>query len=175
MSTLETLTTLANALVKADENTDAAEKSFKEAKEAARVLREEHIPSVFHELGIDEIKLESGAKFKITQDVCSTLSAATKPAAYDWLVENGHGGLVKTVVSSTFGKGEEEDAVKLSEELVRLGLDSNLKRDVHAGTMKAWLKEQLADGTPPPMDLFGARPVFKATVKIPKPKKATKK
>jgi len=38
-------------------------------------------------------------------------------------------------------------------------------RDVHAQTLKAWFKEQMAAGKTPPMDLFGARPVWTTQIK----------
>ena len=45
------------------------------------------------------------------------------------------------------------------------GLTVKFNESVHAQTMKAFLKEQIAKGSDIPLDLFGARPVWVATVK----------
>ena len=52
--------------------------------------------------------------------------------------------------------------MRLSERLRAMGLQPSLDQSVHAQTLKAFLKEQLAMGTNIPLDLFGARPVWTA-------------
>ena len=49
--------------------------------------------------------------------------------------------------------------------LRELGLQPEVKQDVHAQTLKAWLREQLEQGAEVDLELFGARPVWVAKVK----------
>ena len=74
-------------------------------------------------------------------------------------------GTITPVVSLQFGKGELQAAQDTCDQLNVLGFDPEMKRDVHAQTLKAWAREQLTEGREFPMDLFGARPVWTATVK----------
>lgn len=155
---------LARALVEADAGVDEAEGALKDAKERARVLREETIPAAMQEMGLEEVKLETGQKISIKQDVYASIPAASKGAAYDWLNEHGFGGLIKVEVSTTFAKGEQEQAIKLHKQLAAQGLQPDLDQSVHAQTLKAFLREQIAAGNNIPLDLFGARPVWTAKI-----------
>ena len=159
---LDDMASLARALLDADQEVDNAEQELKDAKEKARVLREETIPSAMQELGLEELKLNTGQKLSIKQEVYASIPAANKGQAYDWLNDHGFGGLIKVEVTTQFGKGEQEEAVRLSEQLRAMGLQPSLDQSVHAQTLKAFLKEQLAMGTNIPLDLFGARPVWTA-------------
>ncbi len=161
---LDDMTTLARALLDADQEIDQAEQSLKEAKERARVLREETIPSAMQELGLEELKLNTGQKLSIKQEVYASIPAANKEAAYDWLNTNGFGGLIKVEVAADFRKGEQEVAMQLFNRLQEEGLQVHFDQGVHAQTLKAFLKEQLSIGSNIPLDLFGARPVWTAKI-----------
>jgi len=155
---------LARALVEADAGVDEAEGALKDAKERARVLREETIPAAMQEMGLEEVKLETGQKISIKQDVYASIPAASKGQAYDWLNEHGFGGLIKVEVSTTFAKGEQDKAITLHTTLTNMGLQPDLDQSVHAQTLKAFLREQIAAGNNIPLDLFGARPVWTAKI-----------
>lgn len=159
---LDQMAALARALVDADASVEQAEVNLKEAKERARILREETIPSAMQELGLEEIKLDTGQKLSVKQDVYASIPSAQKDAAFHWLEENGFGGLIKVEVAADFRKGEADAALELFKELQQRGLQVGFDQSVHAQTLKAFLREQLAAGTNVPLDLFGARPVWTA-------------
>lgn len=164
MITLSEMAELARALVDADKDVDKVEQDLKDAKERARVLREETIPAAMQEMGLEEVKLETGQKISIKQDVYASIPAASKGQAYDWLNEHGFGGLIKVEVSATFAKGEQDAALELHKQLQQQGLQPDLDQSVHAQTLKAFLREQIAAGNNIPLDLFGARPVWTAKI-----------
>lgn len=164
MITLSEMAELARALLDADKDVERVEGDLKDAKERARVLREETIPAAMQEMGLEEVKLETGQKISIKQDVYASIPAASKGAAYDWLNEHGFGGLIKVEVSATFAKGEQDAALELHKQLLAQGLQPDLDQSVHAQTLKAFLREQIAAGTNVPLDLFGARPVWTAKI-----------
>lgn len=164
--TMNELSMLANALIDADKRTEEAEKKLKEVKEHARVLREETIPSAMQEIGMKQIKLDTGEEITVQQDVYLSIPASNRETAYGWLETHGFGGMIKTEVKLFFGKGEVNAATELAAKLQEEGRDVDMKRDVHAQTLKAWAREQLAAGNELPMDLFGARPIWTAKVKV---------
>lgn len=161
---LDQMAALARALVDADGSVEQAELNLKEAKERARVLREETIPSAMQELGLEELKLDTGQKLSVKQDVYASIPTAQKDAAFQWLEDNGFGGLIKVEVAADFRKGEADAALELFKELQQRGLQVGFNQSVHAQTLKAFLREQLAAGTNVPLDIFGARPVWTAKI-----------
>lgn len=161
---LDDMADLARALVDADAAVASADERLKELKEKARALREETIPSAMQELGLEEVKLNTGQKISIKQDVYASIPAAEKAAAFQWLNDNGFGGLIKIEVIADYGRGEQEQALALMQELRERGIEAEFDQGVHAQTLKAFLREQIAKGAAIPLDLFGARPVW--TTKI---------
>jgi len=164
MVTIDDISNLANALISADAKVEEAEALVKVLKEKARVLREETIPAVMQELGLEKIVLTTGQMLTVKQDVYAAIPADSKKIAYTWLNEHGFGGLIKISVDVEYGKGEAEAAVELFKELQARGLAARAEESVHAQTLKAFLREMLAKGTEFPMDIFGARPVWVAKI-----------
>lgn len=162
MTTLTEMAELARAMVDADKAVEQAEATLKVATESARQLREETIPAAMQELGLEELKLDTGEKLSIKQEVYASIPKANQAEAYAWLEEHGFGGLIKTEVSTPFGKGELEAAMQLVERLQSEGLPAEASQSVHAQTLKAFLREQLAQAADIPLELFGARPVWTA-------------
>lgn len=175
--TLDDMAELARALIDADAEVKKADEALSAAKEKARMFREESIPSAMQELGLTELVMATGQKLKIQQDVYASIPAAGKAAAFKWLEDNGFGGLIKIEVTTEFGKGELKNAVAFFQELsehglhvevdgeeVELDLKMELDQSVHAQTLKAFIREQLAKGANIPLEKFGARPVW--TTKI---------
>ena len=159
---LDSMAALARAMVDADASVEQAEVNLKEAKERARVLREETIPSAMQELGLEELKLDTGQKLSVKQDVYASIPSDKKDEAFQWLDENGFGGLIKVEVKTDYPKGEAQAAYALFEELQTRGIQARYGQNVHAQTLKAFLREQIAAGTGVPLELFGARPVWTA-------------
>lgn len=159
---LDSMAALARALVDADAAVEQAEVNLKDAKERARVLREETIPSAMQELGLEELKLDTGQKLSVKQDVYASIPSDKKDEAYTWLDVNGFGGLIKVEVKTDYPKGEAAAALQLFQELQTRGLNAQYGQSVHAQTLKAFLREQIAAGSNVPLDLFGARPVWTA-------------
>jgi len=158
------MTALARALLDADASVEDAEANLKAAKERARILREETIPSAMQELGLEEIKLDTGQKLSVKQDVYAAIPTGQKEQAFTWLEQNGFGGLIKVEVTADYRKGEADAALQLFQELQERGLQVEFGQSVHAQTLKAFLREQLANGTNVPLDIFGARPVWTAKI-----------
>ena len=156
---------LARALVYVDEDIVKQEEKVKELKRKAMRLREETIPSFMQELGVTTFTLTTGQVIKVTQKVYASIPVENRPKAYIWLEEHGLSGIIKSKVSVEFGRNELEKAGELAGRLNSEGLECDFTEKVHPTTLQATLKQEIANGTAIPMDLFGARAVFVASVK----------
>lgn len=182
--TVNELTAAANALLQAEAATEAAEADLKTAKEKERVMREETLPAMMRELGVEKMTLEDGNEITVKQEVYASVPEHRKDAAYGWLEDNGYGGLIKTAITLEFGKDEFEKAQALVDELATLGYtDVLVDRNVNPQTLKAFLRERLAEPKTEfteeelaegqsalSLELFGARAVDTAKVKLKKKK-----
>lgn len=167
---VEDIQLLVSALLDAEADVDKANIALSAAKERARRLSEETIPSAMQELGISDLKLTDGTSVKISDDVYVSIPKDNQEAAFDWLNSKGHGGLIKVDVITHYTKGNANEAAKLALTLEKKGLSVAIQQSVHSQTMKAFLREQLRNGAQIPLDLFGARPVNLTKVTQPKRK-----
>ncbi len=161
---LKKLARLAKDLIHAEHEVDRLTEELRLATERARIIREETIPNVMLEEEIKEITLDSGERLKVDQEVYCQIPANGKEKAYKWLNSHGHGGLIKTEVTISYGKGELKKAATFTASLIQKGLDASLDQSVHASTLKAFIKEQIKSRKRIPLSIFGARPVW--TTKI---------
>mgnify|MGYP003537638207 FL=1 len=161
---LKKLAGLAKSLIEADSEVDRITEELKAATERARVIREETIPNIMLEQELKEIQLDSGEKLSVKQEVYCQIPAGGKEKAYQWLEKHGHGGIIKTEVTISYGKGELKKAATFTASLIQKGLDASLDQSVHASTLKAFIKEQIKNRKRIPLSIFGARPVWTATI-----------
>jgi hypothetical protein len=161
---LKRLAQLAKDLIKADDTVADLEAKLKDATERARIIREETIPNFMLADEIKEVVLDSGERLKIDQEIYCQIPANGREKAYKWLEAHGHGGLIKTEVTVAFGKGELKKAAVFTAACLKKRLDAALDQNVHASTMKAFIKEQIRNRKKIPLATFGARPVW--TTKI---------
>lgn len=164
-TTLSQMSQLAQTLLDADVGIKDLEQKLKKAKERARDLREETIPAAMQELNLSTLGLLTGQVITIKRDVYASIPKDQQAAAYKWLEDNGFGDIIKSVVNVEFGRKELAEAQKLTESLTNNGMNAALKESIHGSTLKAFLREQIAAGTKVPLDKFGARPVWVATIK----------
>lgn len=114
---LAELSTLARAQLYAERAVAEAEKILQEKKNTLLRIREESVPMAMAELEMSTIRLSSGEEISVKQEVYCSISEANRDAAHAWLERRGFGGLIKTVVSVSFGKDEMPYAIALFEKL----------------------------------------------------------
>lgn len=132
------------------------------------------LPEAMKEAGLEKFTTTDGLEIGVTKDVQCGISEARREAAYEWLVENGFGGIIKSDVDVIFGRDERAKAEKLVEQLRKKGLDVTFNQSVHAQTLKSFVKERMADTESEiefPLELFGVFPFDKASVKPTKQRK----
>lgn len=132
-------------------------------------IETEDMPELMKELDMKSFTLSDGTKIEVVDDLMCGITAENRDAAHAWLRENRFAGIIKTLVTQQYGAGEIEEATKNAEAIKTLtGRAAMVLESIHAGTLKAFLKEQRAKGTKIPAKLFGLFPFSKAKVIPPK-------
>lgn len=147
------------------------EDALRDAKDALRQVSEVDLPEAMREVGIKTFTTTDGLLITVKPEVQCSIAVANRDAAYQWLIDNDYGGIIKVDVSVHFDSGQQERAHKFADQLTKKGADVKLEQTVHAQTLKAFVKERIADTESTvafPLELFGARPYTKAVVKAAK-------
>ena len=148
---------------------------YEDAASAARkrlmTLVMNDIPTAMAEAGVgDTFSLASGHKIKIVNFISGALpkEPEERKKAFGILNNLGGGALIKTHFNLIFGKGEKQEAERLAKSLVADGFDFEEKEDVHASSLKAFVKERMRDGSEVPLDDLGLYAGSVAKITVPK-------
>lgn len=147
---------------------DNIENLLKEKKKELQRIEEHDLPEAMDRIGMSEFKLVDGTKISISAFYNASITGDRKEEAFNWLEDKGHGSLIKAKVEAEFGRNEIELAKQFLEFARGFnGLTSDLKFDqsIHWATLRAFVKEQVEEGTGLPLDLFGVYIGRKAKIK----------
>jgi hypothetical protein len=153
-----------------------------ELREQLQQITNIDLPELMHEANISQLKLTAdGNKPAVNlklkpfyrAGIAASWAEERKQKAYDWLVEHGHGDLIKATVTVKFNKEDYAEAQELSSRLTETYDSVNLDRSVHAGTLSAWLREQVEEvGEMPPLEVIGGSVGQVVTIEKEKRKKS---
>lgn len=134
-----------------------AEDALKAANEALRAIREVRLPSLLQEAKVTECTTTDGVKVKLKETIRGSITKAKQEGAFKWLLENGHGALIKRVFEIKFNKDEEAWADKFQRDLAqrKKPVRAEIKRSVHPQTLAAFVAEELGKGKDIPMETLG--------------------
>lgn len=159
---LHTVAEMVTELTNLDARIQLLEDEVKTTKSQRYKVVTETIPALLMELGLTEMKMDDGSVLSMKQVVSGSIKVDDRPEAHQWLRDNGHGDLVKHIVSVSFGAGEDEVAQEtkdlLSAHLAKntSGLAVEDKETVHAQTLNAWLRKQIEGGEGEIPSIFNA-------------------
>jgi flagellar hook-length control protein FliK len=156
---------LANKQLKLATQVAELEADLKAKKEELRLTSEQELPDAMQQAGLTQITLSSGEKISINEFYNAHISKANQEKAYEWLVSNGHEGLIKNEVLLKFGREENEVVNETVYALQARGLSPEVRQSVHPSTLKAFVKEQITGGNDIPTEPFGIYIGTKATIK----------
>jgi hypothetical protein len=135
-----------------------AEEQLDKLKKAEEQLLNKDIPELLAKMRLDECVTASGVQVKVKREIKASLPGhdrvEARMAALRWLVDHGHGGVIKNQVSVALDRGEDTRADDLVVKLRAEGYDVEAKKDVHAQTLSALVRELLANGTVVPTGKF---------------------
>lgn len=170
-ATLERLTALAMESKELEQKIATATVALEELKGKNDKILMGHIPTIMKTLGMEEYKLTDGSKVTVKEDVKCGITEANKPVAFDWLREHEFDGIIKTGVTLSFGKGEQDQVKSALDVLREKGFDPSISEGVHPQTLKSFVKEQLEAGTNLPLETFGVFEYKVAKIALPKTRK----
>jgi hypothetical protein len=75
--------------------------------------------------------------------------------ALEWLRSNGHGDIIKSIISVMVPRGRERDAHQVLDAVSKAHLTAQTNDQVHPSTLKSFVREQLKNGANIPFDVFG--------------------
>ena len=162
---LSIVSTLANKQLKLATEVAELEANLKAKKEELRLTSEQELPDAMQAAGLTQITLSSGEKISINEFYNAHISKANQEKAYEWLVTNGHEGLIKNEVLLKFGREETGVVDETVSALQARGLSPEVRQSVHPSTLKAFVKEQFTTGNDIPTEPFGIYIGTKATIK----------
>ena len=162
---LSIVSALANKQLQLATEVANLEAELKAKKEEFRTTSEQELPDAMQAAGLTQIKLSTGENITINEFYNAHISKANQEIAYNWLMKNGHEGLIKNEVSLKFGREESEVVEQTVSALQSRGLSPEVRQSVHPSTLKAFVKEQFTSGNDIPTEPFGIYIGTKAVIK----------
>ena len=162
---LSLVSALANKQVELAQELASLEEAVKAKKEEFRATSEQELAEAMQAAGLTELVLSTGEKITISEFYNAHISKVNQETAYNWLVSNGHAGLIKNEVSLKFARDQERIAEETVLALKARGLSPEVRQSVHPSTLKAFVKEQLTSGKDIPSEPFGIYIGSKAIIK----------
>ena len=162
---LANVSSLAQKQINLTNEVSQIEDMLKAKKEELRLVQEQELPDALSEVGLTQIVLSSGEKISLSEFYSAHISKANQQQAYQWLIENGHEGIIKNEVSLKFNRGESQIVDETVLALKSRGLSPEVKQSIHPSTLKAFVKEQLTTGNDIPTEPFGIYIGNKANIK----------
>ena len=162
---LSIVSKLANKQLKLAAEVAELDAGLKAKKEELRLTSENELPDAMQSAGLTQITLTTGEKISINEFYNAHISRANQEKAYEWLVSNGHEGLIKNEVLLKFGREEIEVVDQTVSALQARGLSPEVRQSVHPSTLKAFVREQFTSGNDVPTEPFGIYIGTKATIK----------
>ena len=162
---LATVSSLAQKQLNLANEVSGIEDMLKAKKEELRLCQEQELPDAMSEAGLTKITLSTGENISINEFYAAHISKANQQQAYQWLVDNGHEGIIKNEVSLKFNRGESDIVDETVLALKSRGLAPEVKQSIHPSTLKAFVKEQLTTGNDIPTEPFGVYIGSKAIIK----------
>ena len=165
---LSQVSRLAQMQLRLQQKVALLESELKDAKKSVREIAEDQLPAAMSEHNITELKLEDGSSITVKTFYSASIPKDRSNEAFQWLVDNNFGDLIKNQVSTSFVRGQEEQAEQLANELAERQMSVNTKKWVEPMTLKAFARDQTEQGKNIPADLFGLFIGEKATITKPK-------
>ena len=162
---LDTVAGLARKIKQQQDKVERLDRELKDEKQALLKLTDEDLPSTMADLGLSRFSLDDGSTVEVKPTYGASILVKDRPAAYDWLRDNGFDDIIKNVISCQFGRGEDDQASAFHAFASQQGYPTNQNESIHASTLKAFVKERIETGEDFPHTLFGAYVGQRAVIK----------
>ena len=162
---LTSVAALARQIRDKEETISRLEETLKEEKKTLLKLTDEEMPAMLAEIGISSFSLDDGSTVEVKQTYGASILVDNRPAAYEWLRDNGYDDIIKNTVLCQFGRREDDRASSFAAFAQQQGYVPEQKTEIHPQTLRAFVKERVEEGDAFPMELFGAWVGQRAVIK----------
>ena len=143
---INSISMLAERIIESQNRITKIEEALKTDKAELRKLTDEELPAAMAEVNMKKFETQSGYSVAIKKIYATNIKVEDRPEAFAWLRENGHGDLIKNIVSINFGKGEDDIAVRFKTLAEEENIPVETDTKIHPMTLRAWGKEQIEKG-----------------------------
>lgn len=155
---LTELSTLVNRLRDHENQLAEAENYANQLKATIHRLKTQAIPQTMASAGCSDFVTEGGLRVKLKDVVSGSLPKLDKvkrQAAIDWIREHGGTDLVKTEMTITFERGQDNLVGAIAETAESFGVEHETNEGVHHSTLKSFVREKIRDGVDVPYETLG--------------------
>jgi len=149
---------LAARLVAIESDIAESEAHIAALKKEREEVRVHTLPGIMFELGIDSVTIDNHhCKLEPLVQASLPKEPEQRQKAVDWLVEHGHGGIIKRELKVDLPKGDEmtEEAVKDAVREAAPGLVVATNYNIHHSSYSALARQLVREGATVPTDLLG--------------------
>lgn len=139
------------------------ESTLKETKAQLRRVQEVDLPAIMDELGVQSMDVDD-YRVKVDDQVYMNIPKKNLPECAQWLKEHGMANLVKEEVYIPFDFGDTR-ADEFIDFCENFGWQTSSREGVVTQSVKAAIKQMLANGDEVPLQLFGGQIVRSTTIK----------
>tara|TARA_R110002074_G_scaffold101330_1_gene218780 strand:+ start:495 stop:1091 length:597 start_codon:yes stop_codon:yes gene_type:complete len=143
---INSISKLAERIIESQNRISRIEEALKTDKVELRKLTDEELPAAMAEVNMKKFETDSGYSVAIKKIYVTNIKVEDRPEAFAWLRDNGHGDLIKNIVSINFGKGEDEVASRFKALAEEENIPVETDTKIHPMTLRAWGKEQIEKG-----------------------------
>jgi len=154
-NTVSSITEKCNELKTLQDSIEEKEEEISKLKQKAKSYEERIIPDMMQEAGVQKLELSDGTKVEVKPFYAAKIPESRNDEAFDWLRNNGHGDMIKNVLTANIDKGQDNQVSVLIDLCEKLDFSYTQKQKVEPMTLKAFVKEQVEKGKEVPFDMFG--------------------
>ena len=154
-NTVSAITEKCNELKTLQDSIEEKEEEISKLKQKAKSYEERIIPDMMQEAGVQKLELSDGTKVEVKPFYAAKIPESRNDEAFDWLRNNGHGDMIKNVLTANIDKGQDNQVSVLIDLCEKLDFSYTQKQKVEPMTLKAFVKEQVEKGKEVPFDMFG--------------------
>jgi hypothetical protein len=144
---------------------EAAELRVKELNQKIQMLEQTELPDMMEAAHLFSLGLEAEGNLpaynlEIGPYYYANIKNedANADKAYEYLIKNGHGAMIKRTYEISFGRGEDKKAAAFEKLMTSKKYAFTVKVGVPWNTLTAWLKEQVEKfKNVPPLDLMNGK------------------
>lgn len=157
----------ARDIIEQQKAVEKAEEDLKKAKRRLADMVETEMVELMSDAGQEQLTTVDGYIVSIKENVRGQPTKENASAAFKWLRDHKHGGIIKSEISAPLGKADPALVKKALAALEKLKIQAAVDEKVHWQTLGALVRELLAKGENIPLDLLGVQ-VIKAADVVPK-------